>query len=80
MYRLQDGRLVPCEPEPPDRLRQGLAQVFHRNGAIYACRREVVEQGTLIGSDARPYVMPRERSVNIDDELDLTLAELLVHR
>jgi len=68
MYRLVDGRLVPYESEPPERLRQGLPPVYHRNGAIYACRRSLIEtHGTLIGKDTRPYMMPRERSLNIDD-------------
>ena len=81
MYRLVDGRLQPYELEPPDRLRQGLPPVFHRNGAIYACRRDLIaEQSTLIGADTRPYVMPRERSINIDDELDLAFADFLLQR
>lgn len=81
MYRLVEGRLVPYEPEPPNRLRQGLPPVFHRNGAIYAFRRALIdEQGTLIGPDTRPYIMPRERSINIDDELDLAFADFLLRR
>lgn len=79
MYRLLEGRLVPYEPEPPNRIRQGLPQVYHRNGAIYACRRSLIEEhGTLIGPDTRPYIMPRERSINIDDELDLAFADFLL--
>lgn len=78
MYRLIDGRLVPYEQEPAHRLRQRLPAVYHRNGAIYACRREIIEeQGTLIGPDTRPYIMPRERSINIDDELDLAYADFV---
>jgi len=79
MYRIVEGRLVPYASEPPDRLRQGLPPVYHRNGAIYACRRALIEeQGTLIGPDTRPYIMPRERSINIDDELDLAFADFLL--
>ncbi len=81
MYRLVDGRLVPYDSEPPDRLRQGLPAVYHRNGAIYACHRALIkEKGTLVGLDIRPYIMPRGRSINIDDELDLVLADLLLRR
>lgn len=81
MYRLVEGRLVPYASEPPDRLRQGLPPVYHRNGAIYACRRALIEeQGTLIGPDTRPYIMPRERSINIDDELDLAFADFLLRK
>ncbi|MGH7775159.1 MAG: cytidylyltransferase domain-containing protein [Candidatus Binatia bacterium] len=81
MYRLVNGRLVPYDSEPTDRLRQGLPAVYHRNGAIYACRRALIkEKGTLVGLDTRPYIMPRGRSINIDDELDLVLADLLLRR
>ncbi len=79
MYQLVENRLVAFQPEPPARIRQGLPPLYHRNGAIYACRRDLIDEGgTLIGPDARPYLMPRERSVNIDDEFDLLTAELLV--
>lgn len=81
MYRLIDGRLIPFTQEPCDRLRQKLPAVYHRNGAIYACRRCVIEdQQTMIGEDVRPYLMPYERSVNIDNEVDLLLADMLVQR
>ena len=81
MYRLVDGRLVSYAPEPPGRLRQDLSPVYHRNGAIYAFRRELIEKaGTFIGPDTRPLIMPRERSINIDDELDLLLADLVLSR
>ena len=78
MYRQgEDGRLVPYAHEPEGRLRQDLEPVFHRNGAIYACRRRLLEPpGTLIGHYTLPYIMPRARSINIDDELDLLLADL----
>jgi CMP-N-acetylneuraminic acid synthetase len=81
MYRIVGGRLVPYASEPPDRLRQGLPPVYHRNGAIYACRRKLIEElATLIGPDTRPYIMPRERSINIDDELDLAFADFLLRQ
>ena len=79
MYRLVEERLVPYESEPPERIRQGLPALYHRNGAIYACRRRLIDEAqTLIGRDVRPYLMPRDRSLNIDDEFDLLTAELLL--
>lgn len=80
MYRLVDERLVSYEAEPPDRRRQGLPTLYHRNGAIYACRRVLLDAGTLIGPHSSAYLMPRERSVNIDDELDLSFADFLLTR
>lgn len=79
MYQRVVDRLVPYAPEPPGRFRQTLPVLYHRNGAIYASRREVIEQRhTLIGDDLCPYVMPRERSLNVDDEHDVLLADLLL--
>lgn len=79
MYRVVDEKLVPYDSEPEDRLRQTLPAVYHRNGAIYGCRRALIdESATLIGSHTVPYIMPRERSINIDDEMDLAFADFLL--
>jgi CMP-N,N'-diacetyllegionaminic acid synthase len=79
MYRIEQDALVPYDAEPPSRLRQQLPPVYHRNGAIYVCRKNLVtEQNTLIGANCRPYIMPRERSLNIDDEFDLFLVDCVI--
>ena len=80
MYRLLDGCLQPYDREPPERLRQSLSPVYHRNGAIYTCWTRLLDQNTLIGERVRPYFMPRARSINIDDELDLAFADFLLSR
>lgn len=79
MYRIRDDRLIRLLDEPGSMLRQELEPVYHRNGAIYACTRAtLMEKGTFVGSDVRPYVMPRERSINIDDEWDLMIADFIL--
>ena len=81
MYRIEGERLIPYAKEPPDRRRQSLEPVFHRNGAIYVFRRSLIEEeGTHMGPDLRPYVMPRDRSINIHDEMDLAVAEILLSK
>jgi CMP-N-acetylneuraminic acid synthetase len=63
------GRRQDCQPA-----------AYIRNGSIYALRREVVmERGGAIFGHQRslPYIMPPERSVNIDTELDFKLCQLL---
>ena len=81
MYRLENERLVPLQAEPSGSLRQDLPAVYHRNGAIYAFRRSLLDEiDGLLGPDTRPYIMPEERSVNIDNEIDLLLADLLLNR
>jgi len=61
--------------------RQLLRKSYYRNGAIYAIRREaLVSSGSLFGQRCRGYVMPAERSVNIDMPEDFAEAERLLLR
>jgi CMP-N,N'-diacetyllegionaminic acid synthase len=55
--------------------------VYKTNGAIYLTRRDaLLEENSFYGSCARPFVMPPERSVDIDTSLDFELAEFLWKR
>lgn len=58
--------------------RQTFSDVYVRNGAIYATRSRVIEEGSLWGKHSLPFIMPKERSVNINDEVDFLLAETLM--
>lgn len=60
--------------------RQVFDDMYIRNGAIYATFPEVVLGGSLWGDRPLAYVMPKERSVNINDESDFILAETLLKR
>lgn len=52
---------------------------YTNNGAIYLTRTAVIrDQASLYGRLSRPYVMPRERSVDIDTAVDLQIASLLL--
>lgn len=77
MYTIENDRMVSVMDEKVAmRPRQDLPPVYIRSGAVYACRREVLfEYNALIGKDCRPFIMPEERSVNIDDLRDFYLAE-----
>jgi CMP-N-acetylneuraminic acid synthetase len=80
MYKIDNDKLVGVMDEGiAMRPRQELTPIYIRNGAVYAFRREVIDKyNALLGNDVRPYVMPTERSVNIDNLLDLYLAEYLI--
>ena len=84
MKRIVDDKLEDfCaeypEGESGDFRRQNLEPCFIRNGAIYSMKRDtIVLESSRWGSIIRPYVMPEERSVNIDTPIDLRLAELLI--
>ncbi len=61
--------------------RQMLSDTYSRNGAVYACRVEVLlRDRTFYGQDSRAYVMPEQRSINIDSEMDLMIADMLLTR
>ena len=82
MYRFDaEGLMVPVWPEWETARRQEMPVVYHRNGALYACRRDVLmERHTIMGEKKRAYVMPRDCCANIDDEVDILFADLLMRR
>jgi N-acylneuraminate cytidylyltransferase len=60
--------------------RQSLDTVYIRNGGIYLSRCDIIRQGRLWGDRCMAYVMPPERSININTAYDLKLAEYFVSR
>ena len=82
MRQIIDDQLVELPTREPKEMlrRQDLPPVYIRNGAIYAVRREVLmERNSMVGKVCRPYIMPEERSVNVDGRLDLLIAEILLN-
>lgn len=80
MYTLEGERLKPIiEGGRKVGRRQDASKVYRLNGAVYVTHRDVVmRQDKVMGDDTRAYIMPRERSVDIDTEFDFKLAELLM--
>lgn len=78
---LKGNRVVPfcSESEIEGVQRQGLPVVYRRNGAIFAFTRNLIMgENSIFGtskSDTRAYIMPLERSIDIDSKYDLILAE-----
>jgi len=76
--RLDDGRLVPHLEDEHGRMMYGtLPAVFVRNGSVYATRRRAIDLGLIVTDPCLGYVMPRERSIDINDAFDLKFAEFL---
>lgn len=76
--RLEGDRLVPyLEAEDGRMAAHELPALFVRNCSVYVSRRAVHDAGLTIGADCRAVVMPRLRSVDINDDLDLAFAEFL---
>jgi len=81
LKRLDGDRLVPLFADEGGRMAtHELEPVYIRNGAVYATRRRVIDRGQILGDDCRAYVMPRERSIDINDRLDLEFAAFLLDR
>ncbi len=58
--------------------RQDLPPAYAVNGAVYVARTDWIRaQDNFVTPETVGYVMPRERSIDIDDEFDLVLAEAL---
>ena len=60
--------------------RQKLPTYYRINGALYIRRIDYYPDGSieLPETEAFAYVMPRERSIDIDTEIDFRLAEILM--
>ncbi len=69
-------RLVDVEIEPESGQRQDLvAETFIRNGSIYVATVEHLRNGKFfVGVDVVPWIMPKMRSINIDDWVDFWAA------
>lgn len=82
MKRIVDDRLVDYAKEPMENMpKELLPPVYIRSGAIYAVKRDIlVNRRSFKGDDCRPYVMPEERAINIDSEMDFLLAEALMKK
>lgn len=69
---LEDDHMAPSHELP---------ELWVRNGSIYLTRVEVLRRGEILDeADQRAYVMPPERSHDIDTPADLAFAEYLLQR
>jgi CMP-N,N'-diacetyllegionaminic acid synthase len=84
MFRLKDAVLEPFVQgiDIANYLRRQLLPPAYRlNGAVDVCwRRTIMDKGLLYQGEVRGFVMPPERSVDIDTELDFLIAEHLIQQ
>lgn len=79
MYNMtNDNVLAAMSPEMAAMRRQDVPPVYLRNGAAYVFGAKEVENGNIIPNEMHPFVMPADRSINIDCELDFALAEIIM--
>ena len=81
MYKQEEsGHLTPLITEDIVLRRQDLPRLFIPNGAIYI--REVVDflaSGKVIGDETFGFMMNEESSIDIDDEIDIYVAQRLLN-
>jgi len=81
MKKIENNRLLPfvIEEKEGTRRQDYTPPAYIRNGCIYLTRRDtLVENGSIWGNVIRPYIMPEERSVNVDSEMDMRLVEYMI--
>ncbi|HMU85495.1 MAG TPA: acylneuraminate cytidylyltransferase family protein [Leptospiraceae bacterium] len=72
-----------CLPEVPEMRRQDLKpDAYIRSGSIYALsRKHLMEENRRFGSKhSRPYILPPERAINVDTEIDFLIAEKILEK
>ena len=84
MKRITDDDLIEdfCSeyPEGDAGRRQDLEPCYIRNGGIYSMKRDtLMNEKTRHGKISRPYVMEDKYSINIDSEIDLRIAEVMLN-
>lgn len=80
IYSLEGDRLKPILKDwDKVTIRQNAPKTYRLNGAVYVIRRDIImQQNRVMGTDNRPFIMPLERSVDIDSDVALKLAQLLM--
>jgi N-acylneuraminate cytidylyltransferase/CMP-N,N'-diacetyllegionaminic acid synthase len=77
-----DGVVHLSKPvEKPIGRRQDSPKCFDMNASIYVWKRSALfESSTLFNADTRLFVMPENRSIDIDNELDFEIVEFIIKK
>jgi len=81
MYSLDDkDQMVPLlDTEEKFTYRQEIPKAYVLNGAIYIAKTiYLLKNKTFVSEDTIAFIMPKERSIDIDSGLDYKLAEILI--
>jgi len=57
-----------------------LPDIYTRNGSVYVARMSNIEKGVIAGEKCLAHIMPEERSIDINEPIDLEFAEFLLKR
>ncbi len=80
MKKIQNGIILPYfeEEGKESSRRRDLEKMYKRNCAIYLTKTEYIKQGDLFGKISRAYIMPEERSTDINQLIDFKFAEFFL--
>ncbi|MFH1079092.1 MAG: acylneuraminate cytidylyltransferase family protein [Pseudomonadota bacterium] len=79
MIELNDRGEVKLVKEGAYKTRQSAPKVYDLNASIYVWWKDVLrKEGKIFLKQSKIYVMPKERSIDIDAPLDFKIAELLL--
>lgn len=80
--KMEGNQVLPyCLSEPEGVRRQDLPKAYKRSSAVYAVKRDVLmNQGMIFGGSTVGYVVPNERSIDIDTEYDWLRAEYMLKK
>ena len=81
IFKIVNGKLKPILKSQKIIRRQESPKFYSPNGAIYVFdSSSIMKKDFEYGVNDLPYIMPPERSVDIDSDLDFKFAELLLKR
>ena len=79
---LENGQIKPFlgEEKGQSAPRNKGQDVYKRNCAVYLTRTELIQAGDQFGETSYAYVMPEERSIDINDQSDVSFTEFLMSK
>jgi CMP-N-acetylneuraminic acid synthetase len=82
MFTLDDERRLLAAVQGPEVTRRQEAPATYRlNGAVYVAEVTwLLSSKSFMHDDTRGYVMPGERSIDVDTEIDVLVCEALLSR
>lgn len=82
LKKIENDIIVPLleEEGQTSAQRDTLEKLYKRNAAIYLTKTECIQNNDLFGKISRPYVMPAERSVDINHPFDFLMAETILKK
>lgn len=79
MYKIEGKKIIPIIKSDLSLRRQDLPPIYISNGSVFVSRKEtLMEKNRIIDSNSSIIIMPRERSIDIDEPFDFAVAKLLM--